>query len=58
MSVHVCASAAAGGQLEVLQYLRSGPNPCPWDRQTRERAAQHMRAEVLQWAIDNGCPEE
>jgi hypothetical protein len=59
MSAHVCASAAAGGQLEVLQYLRSGPLPwCPWDRHTRERAAERMHAEVLQWAIDNGCPGE
>ena len=50
----VCAGAARGGHLSLLQYLRS--QDCPWDRSTTYCAAEHGHLSVLQWAVDNGCP--
>jgi hypothetical protein len=42
-------SAAAGGYLEVLQHLRSGENPCPWNELTCEAAALGGHKECLVW---------
>jgi len=36
------------------QWLRA--NGCPWDWRTRADAEERGHREVLQWAIDNGCP--
>ena len=49
-----CASAAEGGQLETLQWLRE--NDCPWDACTCARAIMAGHFEILRWALENGCP--
>ena len=54
LTVGLCASAAEGGQLKVLQWLRE--NECPWDEKTCEYAAKGGHLEVLKWARENGCP--
>jgi len=46
--------AATGGQLEVLQWLRT--NGCPWNADTCSVAATGGHLEVLQWLRANGCP--
>ena len=56
MCAQTCGWAAYGGRLEVLQYLRSGPFPCPWDCETTERAARNGHLRVLAWAAQQGCP--
>ena len=54
--VKTCGWAAYGGRLEVLQYLRSGLFPVPWDHETCEGAARNGHLRVLAWAIAQGCP--
>ena len=44
-----CRAAAGGGQLEVLQRLRSQDPPCPWDEDTCSAAAKGGHLEVLRW---------
>ena len=56
MCTRTCGWAAYGGRLEVLQYLRSGQFPCPWDCETTERAARNGHLRVLAWAMQQGCP--
>ena len=56
MDAKTCGWAAYGGRLEVLQYLRSGQFPCPWDSETTERAAGNGHVRVLAWAMQQGCP--
>ena len=56
MSKRTCSSAAQGGHLEVLKWLRR--KGCPWNERTCLRAAVHGHLDVLRWAIDNGCPYE
>ncbi len=49
----ICASAAYGGQLSLLQSLRL------WGYRwahTSGCAAEGGHLDVLQWAVDNGCP--
>jgi hypothetical protein len=62
-----CASAAAAGSLECLEYARCAN--CPWDYRVFEFASDalheaHPRDDInddirkcIQYAIDNGCPE-
>ena len=50
----VCAWAAGGGHLAVLQWARE--NGCPWDEDTCYWAALNGHLQVLQWARANGCP--
>ena len=54
----VCSAAAAGGQLTVLQWLRSQDPPCPWDERTCYAAARSGHLTVLQWlrSQDPPCP--
>eukprot|EP00588_Corethron_pennatum_P036106 CAMPEP_0194349842 /NCGR_PEP_ID=MMETSP0171-20130528/107317_1 /TAXON_ID=218684 /ORGANISM="Corethron pennatum, Strain L29A3" /LENGTH=240 /DNA_ID=CAMNT_0039117341 /DNA_START=90 /DNA_END=809 /DNA_ORIENTATION=+ len=52
--VDTCRSAAAGGQLHVLKWLRECD--CPWDSLTCMGAAMNGHLEVLKWARGNGCP--
>ena len=54
LTVNLCTSAAKGGQLEVLEWLRE--NECPWDKNTCKEAAYSGHLEVLQWARENDCP--
>ena len=49
-----CASAAEGGHLETLKWLRS--QGCPWDADTLAMAANNNHEHVLQWAVAMGCP--
>ncbi len=50
----ICAHAARGGHLEVLQWARE--NGCPWNERTCANAASGGHLHVLQWARNNGCP--
>ena len=50
-----CARAAAGGHLEVLQWLRE--RGTPWDAKTLERAAAAAHLAVVDWCKQEGCPE-
>ena len=54
LTADLCASAARGGQFEVLEWLRE--NECPWDFRTCAGAAKRGHLEVLKWARENGCP--
>ena len=54
MSKRTCSSAAEGGHLEVLKWLRS--QGCPWDESACAYAAEGGHLDVLEWAIDTGCP--
>jgi len=49
-----CAKAAEGGQLEVLQWLRS--NGAPWAQYICCYAAYGGHLEVIQWCRANGAP--
>jgi len=51
---NVCAGAAAGGHLSLLQSLRS--QGYIWDERTTDEAVTHGHVSVLRWAIENGCP--
>jgi hypothetical protein len=50
---YVCAAAAEGGWLDVLQWLRA--DECNWDASTCQSAAMGGHLHVLQWARANGC---
>ncbi|KAL6067975.1 Ankyrin repeat domain containing protein [Balamuthia mandrillaris] len=52
--IHLCRRAAAGGHLQVLQWLREKKSP--WDEATTAAAAKGGHLEVLKWAWQNGCP--
>ena len=56
MTERTTAAAAHGGWLAILQYLRSGAFPCPWDASTCTMAARHGHLRVLRWAMEQGCP--
>ena len=45
-----CAAAAQHDNLEVLKFLHE--RGCPWDERTCDAAS----GELLEWAIDHGCP--
>jgi hypothetical protein len=49
----LCESAAFGGQLKALQWLRE--LSCDWDAETCSAAAGGGHLGVLQWARANGC---
>ena len=51
-----CSSAAYGGQLQMIKWLRA--KGCPWDIYTSVSAARGGQLEVLQWmrAQDPPCP--
>ncbi len=52
-SALVCADAALGGHLEILQWLRA--NDYPWAENTCSSAAEGGHLEILKWARTNGC---
>ena len=39
----------------MLKWLRE--HDCPWDTDTIWQAAEAGHADVLQWALDNGCAD-
>ena len=45
---------AKGGHLEVLRWLRE--HGCPWDHETRRRAAARGQLEVMRWLDEQGAP--
>ena len=49
-----CDSAAIGGRLDVLQWLRA--EGCPWSYSTCENAVGWGHVKVLRWARENGAP--
>jgi hypothetical protein len=49
----LCVSAARGGKLEALQWLRE--RGCKWGASTCTAAAEGGHSAVLQWARANGC---
>lgn len=51
----VCAAAAAGGNVEALEWLRA--QGCRWDRHTLAAALAAGRKETAEWARSQGCPE-
>ena len=50
----LCAYAAKGGHLAVLQWARAHGRP--WNTKTCARAAKNGHLKVLQWARANRCP--
>lgn len=50
----VCAFAAAGGHLEVLQYCWA--SGCPWNEYTCKFAAEGGHLEALKWCRSKQCP--
>ena len=48
------ASAARGGQLECLQWLKVEAR-CPWDRRACVYAAEQGLLDVLKWLASEGC---
>ena len=52
-----CNEAARGGQLKVLQWLRSDAGgKCGWNKRTCTFAAGGNHLELLKWARQNDCP--
>ena len=51
---NLCAYAAEGGHLAVLQWARSEGRP--WDERTCAKAAMTGHLDILQWARANECP--
>ena len=49
----ICASATAGGNLDVLKWCRA--NGFRWDSWTCDFAALGGHLEMLKWARENGC---
>lgn len=49
-----CKSAAEGGSLNALKYLRE--KGCPWDKSTFEKAAMNGNLELFKWILNNNCP--
>jgi hypothetical protein len=50
----VCARAARGGCLEIVQWARNG-NYGSWDWRVCVEAARGGHLEIIQWARRNGC---
>ncbi|KAK9822949.1 hypothetical protein WJX74_008129 [Apatococcus lobatus] len=46
--------AASRGRLEVMQFLRSGPRPAPWNEEVTQAAVQHPLC--LQWLLTQPEP--
>ena len=47
-------SAAGGGNLELVRWLRG--EGCPWVWETCSYAVENGHVEVLRWLRENGCP--
>lgn len=44
--------------VEILEWLRSGPDPCPWDANTGERAVAWQRWDSVLWMLQHGYNPE
>ncbi len=47
-------TAAGAGQLGIMKYLRSGPDPEPWDEDTTAAAVPHW--DCLEWLLSPDAP--
>jgi hypothetical protein len=56
LSPHLCSSAAIGGNVMCLTYLRQ--QGCEWDWKTAAYAAKNGNTECLEYAIRHGCPRD
>eukprot|EP00878_Enallax_costatus_P025282 GHUV01027046.1.p1 GENE.GHUV01027046.1~~GHUV01027046.1.p1 ORF type:complete len:270 (+),score=58.31 GHUV01027046.1:259-1068(+) len=54
--LQVCTLPSARGDLDVLEWLRAGPNPCPWDASTSFNAARSGKLDILQWLAQQQPP--
>lgn len=52
----MCASAARGGHLDLLKWLRGPDVRCPWDARTTAAAAAGGHVDVLAWALTECTP--
>jgi hypothetical protein len=50
-----CSIAARNGDLKALQFARA--MGCPWNEDTIIQATINGHEEVLNWALENGCPQ-
>ncbi len=50
---HTYAAAAAGGHLDIIQYLRK--KGCSWDIETTRASANGGHLDTLKWVLSKGC---
>eukprot|EP01127_Copromyxa_protea_P022731 TRINITY_DN830_c0_g3_i2.p1 TRINITY_DN830_c0_g3~~TRINITY_DN830_c0_g3_i2.p1 ORF type:complete len:457 (+),score=65.03 TRINITY_DN830_c0_g3_i2:158-1528(+) len=50
-----CTKAVRHGSIEILNFLREGDDPAPWNEETFSVAAS-TTPEILKWLQNNGCP--
>lgn len=55
LDAHMCATAAAAGNLDILVWLRS--LNCPWNARTSTWAFIQGHQEMLSWLAQQGCPD-
>ena len=53
--MYTCAFAAGAGHLKILEWARKKAF-APWDQRTTNQASVNGQAEVLEWAVRQGCP--
>ena len=60
---NTCVAAAEGGHLEMLKWLRSGDDPCPWSLSMCKEVA--ITAEIVVWiesqakaGVESDCDDE
>ena len=51
-----CKQLILGGELRLLQYARTGPDPFPWSAQTAAAAAQEGFTDILYWMYFEANP--
>jgi len=56
LDAETCKAAAEGGQLDVLEWLRSQDPPCPWSVETCQYAALNGHLDVLKWLRSQNPP--
>ncbi len=54
LDLDLMRTAAAAGQLNIMRYLRSGPNPEYWDEYTTLAALPHL--DCLKWLLSTDAP--
>lgn len=54
----ICSAAALGGQLLILQWLRSLCPPCPWNSKTACNAAKICHLDMLRYIYDHSTSHE
>jgi len=50
-----CSSAASGGHLNILKWARM--KGFDWDFRTIDNARWFGHDDIMEWALDNGCPQ-